>query len=145
MPVVRRSNWSWQGFRGPAIDTAWPTIWPLLAPCVALDDGRYDETSVKEAIRRGDFQLWLAGAGKYDLAVTTEIRVYPCQKRVNIKYVGGKGLPLAFDFLGTIEAWALTQGCMGVEGYGRAEWARLLKSRGYRISGQGYEKRLVEG
>lgn len=137
-------QWSWHGVRGTAIDSLWHSIWPLLAPAVALYGGRYDKGSVLEAIRRGDFQLWIAGPNDTaKIAVTTEIRVYPCQKWVNITFIGGNGLPLAFDFLGTIEAWAAVQGCTGVECGGRSEWSRILKKRGYEETGRTYCKRLI--
>ena len=140
---AHRPIWTWRGVRGTAIDSIWASVWPLLAPAVALYGGRYDQASVLEAIRRGDFQLWLAGPGNdHRLALTTEIRVYPCQKWVNITFIGGNGLPLAFDFLGTIEDWAQAQGCVGVECGGRHEWSRILKKRGYQETGRTYCKRL---
>lgn len=137
-------GWAWSGVPGGVVPQVWNDIWPLLSPCVDLDGGRYDEDTLFEALRLGDMQLWVAGDGSYPprLVVTTEIRVYPCQKWLNIKYVGGKGLPFAFDFLGTIEAWAREQGCCGCEGGGRPEWSRLLAKQGYRDRGLAYEKRF---
>jgi hypothetical protein len=138
-------GWSWSGVQGESLAGLWNVVWPMLEPCVEMDTGRYDEDSLFEAIRLGDMQLWLAGHTRSgallpSLAVTTEIRVYPKSKWLTIKYVGGKGLPFAFDFLGTLEAWGHAQGCVGCEGYGRDEWSRLLQRNGYRVRGQGYEK-----
>ncbi len=137
-------TWECRGVQGTGIDSVWPIAWALLAPCVELDGGRYDEESVKEAIRRGDMQLFLAGpvGSAQNLAITTEIRVSPRQKWLNIKYVGGRGLPFAFDFLGAIETWAETQGCVGCEGYGRPECARVLSKRGYEVHGQTFQRKF---
>lgn len=143
--VAPLNGWSWSGVQGDKVASVWSMVWGMLEPCVALDGGRYDEDSLFEALRVGDMQLWLAGHARSgnlapSLAVTTEIRVYPRQKWLNIKYVGGKGLSFAFDFLGTIEAWGRAQGCVGCEGHGRDDWSRLLQRNGYRVRGQGYEK-----
>lgn len=134
--------WTWRGVRGTGIDAVWPVVWKCLAKAVALTEGRFDETSVKEAIRVGDMQLWMAGALKDSLAVTTELIVYPRQKWCRVVFVGGEGLPFAFDFLGTIEAWAKTQGCVGVEAGGRPEWGRLLQKRGYTGYGHAFQRKL---
>jgi hypothetical protein len=149
MNLAPLDGWSWSGVKGDAVASRWHFVWPMLEPCVELDGGRYDEDSLFEAIRLGDMQLWLAGYARGgalapSLAVTTEIRVYPKQKWLNIKYVGGKGLPFAFDFLGTLEAWGRAQDCVGCEGYGRPEWARILQRSGYRERGLGYEKRFQD-
>jgi hypothetical protein len=143
------TKWDWGGVQGGTLQSVWGEAWPMLEPCVALDGGRYDAKTLFEAISCGDMQLWFAGpmdGGVFNpsLSVTTEIRVYPCAKWLNIKYVGGKGLPLAFDFLGTIEAWGRAQGCVGCEGYGRREWSRLLQRSGYLERGLGFEKRFQD-
>lgn len=139
-----RNAWSFHGVRGTGIDGVWGAVWKCLEPAVKLTRGRYDEASVREAIRRGDCQLWMAGPlhDPNRLAVVTELVVYPKQKWCRIVFVGGNGLPLAFDFLGTIEAWARTQGCVGVEAGGRAEWKRLLASRGYAEDGMWFARKL---
>ncbi len=141
-------NWTWTGVQAENLLAAWPHALRMLEPCLELDGGRYDAQALHNAIQRGDMQLWFAGpvdgAFSPSLAITTEIRVYPCQKWLNIKYVGGQGLPFAFDFLGTIEDWARAQGCVGCEGYGRPEWSRVLQSRGYQERGRSYDKRFQE-
>jgi len=140
--------WAWAGIHGNNVAQIWPIAWELLSRCVDLDGGRYDEASLLQACVSGDMQLWLFGpvvSGNTDpmLAMTTELRIYPCAKWCNIKYVGGEGLSSAADFLGTIEAWAKSQGCAGIEGYGRLGWSKLLTRKGYQVRGQGYEKVLV--
>lgn len=136
--------WTWHGIRGTGIDAVWPAAWACLSKAVALTEGKLDETSVREAIRVGDMQLWMAGPLKdaNRLAVTTELVVYPRQKWCRVVLVGGEGLPFAFDFLGTIEAWARTQGCVGVEAGGRPEWGRPLARLGYTERARTYQRKF---
>ncbi len=148
-PTPNKAGWCWTGVQGANLAPVWPLALELLQPCLDLDGGRYDAESLREAIETGDMQLWLFGpltpvGLKPELAMTTEIRVYPRQKWINIKYVGGEGLKFAADFLGTIEAWGRAQGCVGCEGHGRAGWAPLLHSSGYVDRGFGYEKRFQD-
>lgn len=139
---MNRPVWTWHGIKGSGIDAIWPVVWACLEKAVARTGGRHDEASVLDGIRNGDMQLWMAGplGNTEKLAVTTEIVQYPRQKWARILFVGGEGLPMAFGFLGTIEAWAKAQGCVGVEGIGRPEWSRLLQRNGYDEAGRLYQR-----
>lgn len=135
-PSVNIAGWSWTGVQGANLGPVWPLALGLLQPCLGLDGGRYDAAALRLAIETGDMQLWLFGPMVNErllpaLAMTTEIRVYPCQKWLNIRYIAGEGLLFAADFLGTIEAWGRVQGCIGVEAGGRPGWKRFLEKRGY--------------
>lgn len=138
--------WAWRGIKGPSIDAVWPAAWACLQGAVALTDGRFDEEATREHIRCGNMQLWMAGPlSRPDrMAVTTELVVYPRQKWCRIVFAGGSGLPYAFGFLGIIEAWAKTQGCVGVEAGGRPEWRRPLSKLGYAETAREYRKRFQE-
>jgi hypothetical protein len=147
--ITNQAGWAWSGVQHPDLEAVWPTTLSLLQPCLDLDGGRYDAESLRQALEAGDMQLWLfgphyLGAIHPKLALTTEIRVYPRQKWINIKYVGGEGLVNAADFLGTVEAWGRTQGCVGCEGDGRTGWWPLLKRSGYESRGLGYQKRFQD-
>lgn len=136
--------WSWRGIRGTAIDGVWPVVWPCLKAAVDMTEGKFDESSVQDLIRSGGLQLWMAGpvSSPDRLAVATELVMYPRQKWCRVVFVGGKGLPLAFDFLGTIEAWAKTQGCVGLEAGGRPEWGRPLRKFGYAERARSYQRKF---
>lgn len=137
-------DWTWRGVKGPSIDAVWAGVWKCLEGAVALTDGRMDETSTRELIRRGDMQLWMAGpvGSAEQMAVTTELVMYPRQKWCRIVLAGGTGLPYAFGFLGIIEAWALAQGCVGVEAGGRPEWRRPLARLGYAETARDYRRKF---
>lgn len=137
-------TWVFSPVPGDEIQAAWPEAWPCLKPAVEMTDGKFDERSVIDLVRRGNLQLWVASSldGSERMAAATELVVYPRQKWCRIVFVGGKGLSSAFDFLGTIEDWARTQGCVGLETGGRPEWGRPLAKFGYSERARSYQRKF---
>lgn len=137
-------EWALHGVPGQSAKDIWPIAWPRLQPAVEMTEGKFDESSVLDLIQQGSLQLWMAGPSSSPdrLAVATELVMYPCQKWCRIVFVGGQGLPFAFDFLGMIEDWAKTQGCVGLEAGGRPEWGRPLSRFGYSERARSYQRKF---
>jgi hypothetical protein len=137
-------TWLFAPVPGEEVQAVWPEAWSCLKPAVEMTEGKFDERSIIELVRRGNLQLWIASSLDKDerIAVATELVVYPCQKWCRIVFVGGKGLSSAFDFLGTIEDWAMTQGCVGLETGGRPEWGRPLRRFGYSERARSYQRKF---
>jgi hypothetical protein len=137
-------TWVFAPVPGDEAPAVWSDAWPCLKPAVEMMEGKFDERAVLDLIRLGNLQLWIASSleGESRIAVVTELVLYPLQKWCRIVFVGGKGLSNAFDFLGTIEDWAKTQGCVGLETGGRPEWGRPLSKFGYSERARSYQRKF---
>ena len=124
------------------INEYWPRVLPLLQP--AIDHGRRAKApDVRQWLMRGDYQLWVCGnAEEIKAAATTSITVYPGSKWLTIVHCGGKdAYGWLADGIDALETWAVGNGCEGVEGIGRPEWARVLP--GYEATGTMFERRVM--
>lgn len=70
----------------------------------------------------GNMQLWM----NKDLVVVTQINFYGKKKYLCYVVVSGKNF-FIHRWQDTIKEWAIDQGCIGDELYGRMGWMRKLK------------------
>lgn len=69
--------------------------------------------------------------GKIELVLVVTLCEYATYNAVRIVAMAGKGLKDAAQFLPELEAWALTQGAVQLEGWCRPSVSRLLRSVGF--------------
>jgi hypothetical protein len=102
---------------------------PWIAAALEYAGGTHDIEHIREAVLRGDLQLW-AGNGS---AIVTEIENYPRMRVLNFFLAGGNLEELELMTPG-IEQWAKEKwGCSAAKLAGRQGWQRtFLRDRGYK-------------
>jgi hypothetical protein len=117
------------------IDVFWEQVRPLLEPAVEYSMGRYTIEDVYKAVSSGTDILWVAHIDNRIVgAATTRPMGYPQKTMLGIGMWGGEE-PLedwGGELLELIQRYARETGYAGIEGYGRAGWARRLKNHGYK-------------
>jgi hypothetical protein len=120
---------------------AWLDLWPMLELAVKRAPGYAPGARPDVLVRliAGDAQLWaILEDGKPVAAVVTQITFAPSaaegpgpEKRCLLWLIGGGRVrEWAADFLGQIEAWARTWGCVAIWGAGRSGWSRIVRHFG---------------
>lgn len=100
---------------------------PHIEAALNYSGGTHRYEHVREAILRGELQLWPGEKS----AVVTEIEHYPLMKTCHLFLAGGD-MPELRKMLESIEAWAKAQGCKKVTLAGRKGWLRsFLPADGY--------------
>lgn len=97
-------------------------------PAAERSGGRYTVETIKSDLDIGNLQLFVAVEnGEVFAACTTQIAEYPNAIWLCVVHCGGSRLEewLKLGY-GVIEDWARDNGCIGVEIFGRKEWARAL-------------------
>lgn len=119
---------------GPLVATAWALAEPWVRS--AVERGALIETSesYKARCTAESAQLWLivqearvVGAGITEIYDTP--KGLTCAVPVLAAVSFEEALKPLFE---TVEAWARTEGCVRLEGYGRPGWSRALKPYGWR-------------
>jgi len=120
-----------------ALHLVWPLLWPLLEPAVkrtpdylqAQPGGGPD---ILARLIARDAQLWAVYANDEPIAaIVTQITVGHDEKRCRLWLVGGSRVrEWADDFLGKLEDWARSLGCVALWGSGREGWDRIVKRMG---------------
>ena len=116
------------------IEDAWPAVKALLAPSVALTQGRCSLDHVRAFLGDGSMHLFVIWDMEHqDVlgALVTEFRKHPGGLALNICHLGGRDLARWIDRLLDIERWARSEGCRWVETSGRAGWVKVLGVLGY--------------
>lgn len=110
---------------------AWRDIAPMLSRIVGKD-GREDLLDVAGGLLKGEYVGLIVVDDGSPVAVAV-LQVNQCRfgKICTIIYVAGNHLTGWLQFVDSICEWCKAQGCISVEGTGRAGWERLLKSRGF--------------
>jgi hypothetical protein len=122
------------------LDTVFPDAAPLLEKALSNTLSLQD---TKQALLRGEMQLWIAYEDKIITAFITEIVDYPQRKVVRIILCGGDKLDSwVKDFLNLVEAWGKGCGAKSMEIVGRRGWVRALKKYGYNETNTVIEKEL---
>ena len=112
----------------------WPHVERLLSPAIDQSGGRYTIDATRHAISTGEMQLWVAHEdSQIYAAMTSSVVVYPAKKMLAVIHCGGRMMGLWLPTMSSVEAWAKSHGCEGVEIVGRAGWAKALP--GYARSG----------
>ncbi len=106
----------------------------MLAPAVALSNGRENMESVWTRLLSEDYQLWMFFDEKNspEGALVTRVEQYPLKKMLNLLFIGGANLEgWHEELLSTLEDYAKKTGCAGMETVGRMGWKRFLKDFGW--------------
>jgi len=75
-------------------------------------------------------------------AVCTEVYESTAGRTCALPIVGGRDMAGWLHLVSVIEDWARTQGCVRLEGNGRAGWERALKPLGWAVIATIVERRL---
>lgn len=121
----------------------WEAVWSLLAPAVAMSNGRHSEASVCRALLDRRDQLWTWwDEGELVCVVVTELNRYPGGVTCcDLMWCGGRNMELwAKPMLAIVERWAMENGCTLMCIVGRPGWERALP--GFRRSAVVLEKGL---
>lgn len=111
------------GVQPGELDYYWPIAEKLLRPALEHGSGyRWTMPAVREAIAKGQKQLWLTP--NLDLAIVTSIEVYPLMKVLCIFLVGGVLPPDWPGIVALLEQWGKSEGCSEVDTGGRKGWVR---------------------
>ncbi len=97
-------------------------------PALRTEDG--DEAALLAEIQSGRAQLWAGEGG----AVVTQCVTAQDGRTLHIWLAGGE-LAAVLALRPGIEAWARGLGCEAITIEGRAGWARVLRTHGYRSHG----------
>lgn len=110
----------------------WPIAKEYLSKSIEMSHGAFDADDVYKMIENRDAQLWGIHEGELKAVAVTMIMNYPKQKRLRLFLLGGDDMSQWEQLVSdTFDAYALEQGCAGVELLGRRGWARNLKQFGY--------------
>ena len=112
---------------------------------ILLTDGDETLTSVRNDLRDGRRQLWMAFDApdmiRAVMAVTTRLVTFGSgRQKCEIAHIGGDGMVRWLGFLPVIEAWAREQGCCGMRLIGRRGWVKVLAQFDYEDSAVLLEK-----
>jgi hypothetical protein len=74
------------------INVIWPKVKNLLQKAIDLNSGELEVDDIKTFLLQGDMQLWVVADPKKGIiaAGTTEIVIYPRQKRLRVVLLGAK-------------------------------------------------------
>lgn len=119
----------------PAPDVA--SRWHLAAPWVesAIREGAIVSTSddYKAKCLAEQAQLWLlAESGAIVGAGITEIVASPRGLTCAVPVLAAVSFDVLKTLFANLERWARAEGCVRLEGFGRAGWSRALKPYGWR-------------
>ncbi len=113
--------------------TAWRDVAPLLAPAVAMAEGRHTLATTLERIENRHMQAVVAlSNARPVMACVTQVALYPAQRWLQVPFCGGTRMR---EWLGPIVEYLDTlvyeYRCVGVEISGRGGWQRVLAPYGY--------------
>lgn len=129
------------------LDVVWPDVERLLRRSVATSVGKVTLADVRNQLEKGDLVLWLVvDNGTPVAAITTRILVYPSRHAMAMDWVGGTRMS---EWLGlamsTLKQYAVDNGCLHLEGYGRKAWGRVLERYGWKPEYIAYRMEIVDG
>lgn len=103
-------------------------VLPMIESVVARSRGRWTLIAVLRAIYEGQWDLWAVWDGQsIPMIVGTEIYTDLNDKRyLAIRFATGAGAKQYVRLIGTIEEYARSNGCAGVDGWMRKGWAKQL-------------------
>jgi len=127
------------------IESAWPSLAPLLEPAVERSHGRWSMEHIKEWALFNEKQIWIVFDDSktiHCVAVTQNV-VYPTSKMLSIEFLGGAGLDTwAFKLLDVLNNWAKDSGCNGIEATARIGFWKWLEKDGFDKAYTVFEKRF---
>lgn len=102
---------------------------PFIERALGHGNGEFTAADIEAALRARAMQLWLMReGGAVRGALVTELAIYPRKRTAILRlFAADHGLRAAWrPLLAVVESWARTQGCDGIEVFGRPGWARIL-------------------
>lgn len=123
------------------IDTCWDKVEGFMAKAAEYTYGRYKTGDIYDALKDGDYFLWVAYEGDtFKGAVATSFAVYPQRKLLCMQFCGGEELHLWKDaMLALLRKFAKDMGCDGIESTARQGWAKIFKDDGYKANWATFE------
>lgn len=113
----------------------WMTVVPLLAPAIAVANGRTTMRSTYARLMNGHYLLWVAHEDDMVVraAFLSRETQYPDKRVLTIEAAGGSEMDgwLA-ESVRVFRAHSREAGLSGVEMFGRQGWARALRKHGWR-------------
>lgn len=129
------------------IESAWPSLAPLLEPAVERSNDRWTMDHLFEWALRNEKQIWIVFDDKniiHCVAVTQNV-FYPSSKMLSIEFLGGSGLDKwAFKLLDVLNNWAKDSGCNGIEATARIGFWKWLEKDGFEKAYTVFEKRFKQ-
>jgi hypothetical protein len=131
MPDDARDPVTFTGIPTDRVDEFWPQAEPFLWRAILLTGGDETLTSVRNDLRDGHRQLWMAfddpTMAAAVMAVTTRLVTFGSGRmKCEIAHIGGDELDRWLGFLPVIEAHAKSEGCCGMRLIGRRGWVKML-------------------
>ena len=110
------------------IQYVWDEVAPLMDVALKHSEGELLTEDLVEHLDNDDLRLWVAMKDdKVIAAMITEIITYPRKKILRIITLAGKDMDLWYDFLPSVEGYALSQQCSALEAWTRKGMTRKLK------------------
>ena len=128
-PKARRRGIVATGIPLRDLHLVWTELWPLLEPAVRRTP---DKPDVLARLIARDAQLWAVyDDDKAIAAIVTQLTCDQQEKRCRLWLIGGRRLrEWAAEFLGKLEHWSRSLGCVALLGSGREGWDRIVKRMG---------------
>lgn len=125
----------WAGVLSQEVGPIWGKVSPWIAQACRRGHDRYTPDDILSSLLEKKTQLWLAfRMGDADALAVTEILVYP-QKRYGRILMGAGTEPDDIDdFITTLEGWARSLGCDGVESLMRPGFEPAFRRNGWKKS-----------
>lgn len=126
--------WHVTSIRTEDVAAMWPTVVPLLAPAIAVTNGRTSMGELFRQLMADRCILWVAYEDEQPVAAAfvTRVAQYPLKRMLVVEACGGNGmaawLPAVVD---TFRRFAADSNLGGVEMFGRPGWARALRPYGW--------------
>lgn len=123
-----------QGVPAQMAQLWWPRIAHWCEEALGYSGGLLDLEDVKQAVASRDMQLWVIHDGKGPVAAcVTEIRRWPRASVLTVLLLGGEQMHSWVAALDdTLTRFAQSQGCKGLDCYGRKGWSKALRNLGWR-------------
>ena len=110
------------------IQYVWDEVAPLMDAALKHSEGELLTEDLVEHLDNDDLRLWVAMKDdKVIAAMITEIISYPRKKILRVITLAGKDMDLWYDFLPSVEGYALSKQCSALEAWARKGMTRKLK------------------
>ena len=110
------------------IEYVWDEVAPLMDVALKHSEGELLTEDLVEHLDNDDLRLWVAMKNdKVIAAMITEIITYPRKKILRVITLAGKYMDLWYDFLPSVEGYAISKQCSALEAWTRKGMTRKLK------------------
>lgn len=117
----------------PYFDYHWPSIEREMKRCPERWNSWTTTEQLYAMVQMRTVQIWAAGDEKqHHLLVATQIIAFP-YRRLQVLFALGNNMKEYIELLnGTLEKFAIMQGCEEAEVFGRRGWEKLLEPLGFK-------------